>query len=134
MGKRSKKWARNKSAFDEVIGDPYAYPEPIQGHYAMLKSRSSISVAGADQSSPSPVNRARPTAVDFFVDVDGVIEDAMTTIGDNAFDTFLNTYVYEDDSKSVFNQKERAKIEQLVGNILVERKISPTTKYFTTIK
>lgn len=119
-------------AFNEICGDPYSKPEPIQGHYSMLKSRSTISVVDGEQKSPSPVNRARPSAIDFFCDVDAAIEDAMSTLGKDAFDTFLNTYVYEDGT--TFNQRERAKVEQLVGNILVQRKIYPVARYFTTIK
>ena len=132
MGRRSRRWALNKMAFDEVIGDPYGYPEPIQGHYALLKSRSTISVGGTEQKSPSPVNQARPSVVDFFVDIDSAIEDGMSTIGDEALSVFLNTYMYE--TGKTFNQKERAKVEQLIGNILVERKIFPLRSYFTTIR
>jgi len=131
MPKRSEKWARNKKAFDEIIGDPYGL-EPIQGHYGSLKSRSSISIAGSEQLSPSPVNKARPSAVDFFCDVDACIEDGMSTMYKGAFDTFVNTYITE--TGPIFNQKERTKVEQLVGNILVERKIYPAARYFTTIK
>jgi hypothetical protein len=132
MGKRSERWHRNKMAFDSIIGDPYSKPDPIQGHYAMLKGRSTISIVGGEQqTSPSPVNRAKPSVIDFFVDVDAAVEDGMSTI-EGGFTVFLNTYIYEDGK--TFNQKERAKVEQLIGNILVERKIFPLTKYFTTIK
>jgi hypothetical protein len=135
MSKRSKKWQLNKRAFDEICGDPYGFPEPIQGHYAMLKGRSSISVITPEQkASPSAVNKAKPNIVDFCCDVDSCIEDAMSTMQDGALDVFINTYIVENDLHKTFDQKERAKVEQLVGNILVQRKIYPVVKYFTAVR
>jgi hypothetical protein len=145
MGKRNKKKselvARYKSAFDEIIGDPYAYPAPIDGHYSMLKSRSSISsVKHKQNSAPGPVNRARPNPLDFFCDVDRAIKDALATFKPNQYEDgaftldeiFYNTYFTE--NGLIFMQAERSVIEQLVGRILVARKISPVSKYFTVTK
>lgn len=144
MGKRNRKAeraARNKRAFDEIIGDPYAYPEPIQGHYAMLKCRSSMAIGQSESKTASPVNQARPNAVDFFCDVEAAIRDGLEVFNREdlapspiakLLDIFDNTYILE--SGVIFVQVDRAKLEQLIGNILVARHISPAAKYFTTIK
>lgn len=132
--------ARNKRAFDEVIGDPYAKPDPIEGHYSMLKSRSSMSIAEPDRKSKSPVNEARPSAVDFFIDVDAAISDGLEVFGkswrepDQVGFIFSTTYFTEDPSYYHFTQKERAEVEQIIGQILVHRGISPASKYFTAIR
>lgn len=132
MPKRSEKWHRNKMAFNEVIGDPYGFPEPIVGHYVEVQHKSSVSILDTSkQSSPSPMNKARPSAVDFCVDVDKAIEDGMDTYGED-LEKFINTYIREEGY--IFRQKERSKIEQIIGNILIQRRISPVAKYFTTIK
>lgn len=135
MSRRSERWHRNKIAFDSIIGDPFSKPEPIEGRYAALKSRSSVIVVNNEpQSSPSPVNQARPSVTDFLIDVDAAIQDGMSTMHETAFRIFLDTYITEDESAVRFNQKERSKVEQLIGNILVERKIYPASRYFTAIR
>lgn len=136
MSRKNKKKAelvgKYKSAFDEVIGDPYAHPEPIEGHYSMLKSRSSIAIVEHKRdSSPSPVNQARPNQLDFFCDVDAAIKDGLESI-EQDLDMFTNTYFLE--QAPMFNQSVRALVEQTVGRILVARKISPVSKYFTVTK
>ena len=135
MPKRREKWARNKIAFDSIIGDPFAHPEPIEGHYATLKGRSSIIVTEKEQQgSPSPVNQARPTAIDFIIDVDSVLSDSIEVFKQGSMEKLLNTYIVEDKNLPIFNQKERNKLEQIIGNILIQRKIYPVSKYFTAIK
>lgn len=132
--------AKNKQAFDDVVGDPYAYKEPIDGHYMMLKSRSSIMVAESEQKTKSASNQARPNPIDFFCDVESCVEDGLTvfvkrektyTLSDIK-EVFDNTYLLG--TGDIFNQQERAKIEQDIGQILVARGISPVAKYFTSIK
>ncbi len=134
MSRKSERWSRNKRAFNEVIGDPYALHEPIEGHYSMLKGRSTIMIAGGETKSPSPVNQARPNVIDFIIDVDACVEDGMSTMDDVALRIFIDTYITEDPDAVKFDQNQRNKVEQLIGNILVERKIYPVTKYFTTIR
>jgi hypothetical protein len=137
--KKAELAAKYKAAFDEVLGDPYAHPEPIEGHYSLLKSRSSLSVAEPQRDSPSPVNQARPNQLDFFCDVDSAVDDGLAVFqkhhpefGKALNVLFLGTYWFE--TGPMFNQKERAELEQYIGRILVARKISPVSRYFTVTK
>lgn len=137
--KRSERWGTNKRAFDEIIGDPYAKPEPIQGQYSAMKSRSSVPIANIKGSLAESKNAARPSPVDFFCDVESAVEDGLNTytkefIGWRYENMFINTYIVEDASYPIFNQKERSKLEQIIGKIFVERGISPSSKYFTCIR
>ena len=133
--------AKYKRAFDEIIGDPYAHPEQIDGEYMARKSRSSISIGGTsvDQQSSSPVREARPNDVDFFCDVEAAVRDGLDVYGwredliQKLF-IFETTYITEDPGYYQFTQKERAEIEQHIGRIFVARGISPVRKYFTSIK
>jgi hypothetical protein len=132
--------AKNKRAFDDVLGDPFAYPEQIDGHYMMLKSRSSLAIADSEQKSKSPVNQARPNPIDFGCDVEAAVEDGLKVFIDrektytlsDIKEVFDNTYLLG--TGDIFSQQERAKLEQDIGQILVSRGISPVSKYFTTIK
>lgn len=135
--RKAERVARNKKAFDDVIGDPYAKPEPIEGHYALLRNRSSLSIAEPERQAPSPQNPARPNALDFFCDVESAVADGLDVWNSKCIsfqNKFNNTYFVEDPSYPSFDQKERAGIEQCIGNILVARSISPVAKYFTTIR
>ena len=137
--KRSERWGRNKRAFDEIIGDPYAKPEPIQGQYSALKSRSSVPIANIKGSLSESKNAARPSPVDFFCDVEAAVKDGLSTystqcIGGMYENLFINTYIVEDSNFGIFNQKERSKLEQIIGKIFIERGISPSSKYFTSIR
>lgn len=133
--------ARNKRAFDEIIGDPYGWPEPKDGQYILFKKKSSINVASYDelQSSASPVNRGKPNTMDFFCDVERAIDDGLIryfgkeNFG-NAVESFVYTYITEDGGPLTFTQSERAGVEQSIGALFVARKLSPVTRYFTTIK
>ena len=129
--------ARNKQAFDEIIGDPYAYPEPLNGLYYTLKTKSSITAAVISEQgqSKSPVNKAKPSSVDFFVDVEAAVRDGLEAFfGINTLDAFVSTYITEDGSQDAFSQNERAGVEQAIGRLFVARKISPVNRYFTTVK
>ena len=138
--KRSEKWFKNKRAFDEIIGDPYSKPEPTQGQYSALKSRSSVPVANITGSIGESKNAARPGPVDFFCDVEAGVKDGLATYAkgdgrENIYENvFINTYIVEDATKPVFEQKLRSQIEQTIGKIFIERSISPSSKYFTTIR
>ena len=138
--KRSEKWFKNKRAFDEIIGDPYSKPEPIQGQYSALKSRSSVPVANITGSIGESKNAARPGPVDFFCDCEAAVRDGLQTYANEGNclktleDVFINTYIVEDESKSTFSQQVRSKLEQIIGKIFIERSISPSSKYFTTIR
>lgn len=134
--------ARNKKAFDEVIGDPYGWPEPIDGQYYLLKTKSNLRVAeyhNALLGSGSQPNKAKPNAMDFFCDVERAIDDGLIRyFGNenfgNAVKSFVSTYITEDGGPLTFTQSERAGVEQSIGALFVTRKISPVTKYFSVIK
>lgn len=131
----AEKAARFKRAFDEIIGDPYAKPDPIEGHYSMLKSRSSLAIAEPERKAKTPVNEARPSAIDFFIDVEAAVLDGLEVWWFGSKDAkriFCNTYFYE--TGEILTQKERAEVEQAIGQILVYRGISPAAKYFTAIR
>lgn len=133
---KSERQARNKRAFDEVLGDPYSYTsdgsDTIQGHYSRLKNGSGVKVCTIDQQPGGSANPARPTALDFFIDVDAAIADGLDEIGSKLGDLFINTYFFEIDPR--FTQQERANVEQIIGRLLLKRSISPVSKYFTTIR
>lgn len=139
--RRAERAARNKKSFDDVIGDPFSKPEPIEGHYTMLKSRSSLAIAEPERKAASPQNPARPNAVDFFCDVEAAVRDGLEIFSRTWREElrqcefiFETTYFTEDQHYYQFTQKERAELEQIIGNILVARSISPVSKYFTTIR
>jgi hypothetical protein len=133
--------ARNKNAFDQVIGDPFAYPDPINGHYMRLKSVTSIRVQNLENESSGTGNAARPSVLDFFIDVENAICDGLEAwnhdyIAPGPINVlvalFYNTYFYECDMQ--FAPTDRPSIEQHIGRILIARKISPPSTYFTTIR
>jgi hypothetical protein len=133
--------AQNKNAFDTVIGDPFAYPDPINGQYMRLKSLTSIRVQNLENESSGTGNAARPSVLDFFIDVENAIRDGLEAWSRDCPGTgtinalvalFYNTYFYECDKQ--FAPAERPSIEQHIGRILIARKISPPSKYFTTIR
>jgi hypothetical protein len=141
VNKKAELAAKYKSAFDEIIGDPFAFPEPIPGMYEELKKKSAITIVepGKAGATPSPVNKAKPNHLDFFVDVEGSVQDGLLSYQlrtNYTFDELLvlfdNTYWIEDGT--VFTQKERAEIEQIIGRILSARKISPAGRYFISIR
>jgi len=132
--------SKNKKAFDDIIGDPYALGEPIDGQYSVLKSRSSVIISDAESSSHSPVNQARPNLMDFACDVEAAVRDGLEVFSETNMEEVLkmqrfyfdNTYLFG--SGVIFNMQERNRLEQIIGNILLQRGISPVQKYFTTIK
>jgi hypothetical protein len=121
----------NKIAFDDVIGDPYAKPEPIDGQYFTLRRRSTIGVMDNNfDLGKGTRNAAQPSAIDFFCDVERTCHEALT---DDEKTKFLNTYILEA-ADDVFTPKERMQIEQKLGKLFRQRKLSPVTKYFKTIR
>lgn len=131
--RRNDRYAENKAAFDDVIGDPFGVPDPVDGQYSKFKQRSSIRVANNDfDSGHATPNAARPSPLDFFCDVERAVEDALGEDRDQAV-RFMETYIWQS-SDNAFTPKERADIEQRVGTVLLKRKISPVTMYFKVIR
>lgn len=121
----------NKIAFDDVIGDPHAKPEPIDGQYFTLARRSTINVMDNNfDLGKGTRNAAQPSVIDFFCDVDRTISDALSP-EDKA--KFIEVYVLESNPDAL-TPKERMQIEQKLGKLFRNRKLSPVTKYFKTIR
>jgi hypothetical protein len=128
----SERFRKNKAAFDEIIGDPFSYPEPIYGQYHLLKRRSSISAAKTNfDEGRTTSNKARPSIVDFFCDVERTVEKAL--IEKNLLIKFADTYITEI-TEAAFTPDERKDIEQIVGKAFRDHGISPVRIYFTTIR
>ena len=123
----------NKNAFDDVIGDPFAVPEPVQGNLDRMSKRSSIMVANNDfDSGHATRNTAQPSHTDFFCDVDHMID--LEFEGDKKrIAMFRATYITEE-SENLFTPKERQVIEQTLGKLFRRNGISPVSKYFKTIR
>jgi hypothetical protein len=145
MVTKSERWARNSAAFREIIGDPFNRTEgesdPIQGQYAEFRSNSTVKVQDMEaMSKGGSANAARPNALDFFCDVEAAVKDGLAKFAptwrepDQVEFVFVTTYITEDSKYYSFNQSERSKIEQIIGNIFLARSISPTGKYFTAIR
>lgn len=139
VNQKAEQAAKYKKAFDQIIGDPFSYPEPTQGHYETLKTRSSVAIVQHDNETIGTANKSKPNQLDFFIDCENAVLDALVTYQNSVHYTldelttmFDNTYWIE--SGVIFNQKQRSEIEQIVGRILYARKISPVSKYFTAIR
>jgi hypothetical protein len=138
---KQERFRLNKSAFDEIIGDPYAYPEPVQGHYTTVITSSKIRPVcnwGEGRSAP---NLARPSPLDFCCDVENIVQLGLVRFmrGDKAeaaklLKVFINTYIIEDDKQESFSATERREIEQIIGRILLDRHVAPIRKYFLTVR
>lgn len=121
----------NKIAFDDVIGDPFAKPEPIDGQYFTLSRRSTINVMDNNfDLGKGTRNAAQPSVIDFFCDVERTIGDALTS---EEKTKFFEVYVLES-RPDALTPKERMQIEQKLGKLFRNRKLSPVTKYFKTIR
>lgn len=141
INRKSERAAKYKAAFDEIIGDPYTKPEPIDGEYLTLKNSSAVRIGGTDvtQKSSKTIAEARPNVVDFCCDVESAIKDGLEIFEwrenlDQKIFIFSTTYFTEYPEYYKFTQLERAVLEQHIGRILISRGISPVRKYFTFIK
>lgn len=124
--------AENKSAFDEIIGDPFAKPEAISGHYMTIKSRGAVQAAQNNfDEGIATRNPACPNVTDFVCDVERTLELTLTPA---ELIMFVNTYIYELTGNGTFDQSARSRIEQRVGKAFRDNRISPVSKYFTAIR
>lgn len=118
----------NKLAFDDIIGDPFAWPEPVMGQYAKLKNRSSIIVTrNSFDEGQITINPARPNVIDFFCDVEHAIASVVLP---EDLQNFVDTYITEV-STTIYTPQERSRIEQRVGKVFRQRKLTPVARYFT---
>lgn len=142
MATQRERVAANKRAFDEIIGDPYSKHD-LAGQYMAMRSRSSVKAVDNSIENQSTQgtsgNAARPNVVDFLCDVDCAIHDGVRKYakqvlrdGTDVLEEFYKTYLTQDGEFLL--QRQRADIEQIVGQILIARKISPAIRYFTALR
>lgn len=126
----------NKIAFDDVIGDPFAFrngtPEPVTGNYLRLQQRSSIQVMKHEfDMGKATRNTAQPNIQDFFCDVERIVEDGFNDA--ELLQKFTETYILESEDRH-FTSKQRMELEQKIGKLFRTHKISPVSKYFTSLR
>lgn len=123
------RYAENKAAFDEVIGDPFAKPEPIEGAYYRRKQRSSTHLSKIDDVGHGSRNPATPNDIDFFADVENIVAEVIHN--KVLLDKFWRTYMFDE---PLLGQVERSKLEQKIGRRFVTRRIVPVRRYFIAIR
>lgn len=122
--------AAAKQAFAEVFGDPYAEPEQRVGQYQTYKGRGLIQAMKNNfDEGKATRNPASPNVVDFYCDVERVLETTLTLTELEKFQL-----VYFEEDLSALTPNERQAIEQRIGRKLRERGISPVRRYFNTIR
>jgi hypothetical protein len=125
------RYSLNKKAFTDVLGDPWAYPEQVEGYYNILKRRSTISATGPLGEASTTLNAAKPSPVDFLCDVENIISRSMDK---ELLNLFIETYIISANGTSTLTQQERTKLEQRLGRLFLAYGISPVAKYFTAIR
>jgi hypothetical protein len=140
--RQKERLARNKRAFDEIFGDPFASPEPVEGYYHTLKTRSSIMAPLLDTESRTTANPCRPSSLDFLCDVEHVTCIGLSPPGKKGvpvvpdpelLERFTETYIHES-TTTAFSMEERSKLEQRLGQLFRAYRISPVARYFTTVR
>lgn len=128
----------NKAAFDDVLGDPFAINregkrEPRMGNYVKLAGRSvSIQAMSYDDLGKATRNSAQPNVQDFLCDVDRIVERELA----NEPEVLLKlkeTYIWES-TETAFTPKERMLLEQRLGKLFRAYRLSPVSRYFTSIR
>jgi hypothetical protein len=123
------RFQRNKAAFEEVFGNPFVKPEPLQGHYQRFRARQSAIMAIKYGDDPHGTkNPCQPSVIDFFCDVDNIVSRVLGTKQNVV--RFQLTYMEDDDKQ--FTPKQRQEIEQEIGAELLNLKIAPVLGYFQT--
>jgi DNA-binding phage protein len=125
--------AKNRKAFEDILGDPFAMPDSIDGHYHRMKFRSLLMAAKFDfDEGTVTANSAKPTAVDFYCDVELMVREVITD--EESFMKFIETYLTKPDGLTDLTAIERDFYEQRLGRMFRARGISPVAKYFTAIR
>jgi hypothetical protein len=125
---KAQEYSKNKAAFDEVIGDPFAL-EPIEGAYLRFKRRAQIKIQHINDLGHGTVNPARPLINDFFCDVENIIAEVITD--PDRLDEFWDTYLYEE---PVLTTAQRNYLEQRLGKKFWVRGLIPVKNYFIAVK
>lgn len=135
MGTHQSQWdtrvryAENKAAFVDIIGDPYALPEPIEGAYYRLKMRSQVGSQRITDLGHATANPARPNTMDFYADVERTVKEAVTN--PTLLEKFWKTYLCDEE---VLGQVERNRLEQIIGRKFRACKIFPAGQYFISVR
>ena len=108
----------NHKAFTDVIDA-----------YITLKSRSTISAVDSSQEAGGSANLAKPSALDFFCDVDNQIN---IVVKENMLQLFIERFIIGDESKLTLEQVNY--FEQRIGQLFVSREIWPIQKYFKVMR
>ncbi len=123
------RYAQNKAAFDDIIGDPFTVPDPVEGAYYRLKRSGGIKATQFTGLGQGTTNLAKPNIMDFFCDVELTVE--LVIKNDTLLARFWKTYL---DDELLLGQAERASLEQRIGKKLRAFRISPASRYFVSIR
>jgi hypothetical protein len=110
--------ALNHKAFTEVVDA-----------YITLKSRSTISAVDSSQEAGGSVNLAKPSALDFFCDVDNQIN---IVVKEDMLQLFIGRFFIGDDLAMTLEQANY--FEQRIGQLFVSRGIWPIQQYFKVMR
>jgi|ERR1035437_1702332 hypothetical protein len=105
-----------------------AFTETVDA-YVTLKSRSTISAVDASQEVGGSVNLAKPSALDFFCDVDNQV--SIVVKGD-MLQVFIERFIVGNELALTLEQANY--FEQRIGQLFVSRGIWPTQKYFKVMR
>lgn len=105
-----------------------AFTETIDA-YITLKSRSTISAVDVSNESGGAVNLAKPSALDFFCDIDNQIK---IVVKDDMLPQFIERFIFGDELVMTLEQTNY--FEQRIGQLFVSRGIWPTQKYFRVMR
>lgn len=131
--KRRQKESEYKKAFDDVIGDPYALGEPLEGNYITLKCRSSVPNTDYEKESSATPNQARPSILDFAIDVEKSVSLGLSNLNVLS-EVFWKVYVEGYHEDKLLTQGQRTQLESKIGRIFLEQGISPVRNYFKVIR
>lgn len=145
-----------QQAFTAVMGDPFAPeditdetttgPEPSKNEdeqyqrivldYPALKGCSPLQAQrynfGFGRATNNPL---RPSVSDFICDTERIIANEFTKTHDKKYlQSFMDLYLYGDVKASPFTDKQRRELEQRIGRLFLFHGMSPTSKYFSTVR
>lgn len=122
--------AAYKKAFTEILGDPFALEE-IEGQYNEMRRKCPMHIQRLNGLGHETKNPAKPNAMDFYCDVERVIEEVVDT---NLLPKFEKIYIMGDIDNPQLSQAQRNRLEQRIGKLLIAHKIYPVRDYFKTIR
>jgi hypothetical protein len=124
----SKRYASATKTRERRALNHRAFTETVDA-YVTLKSRSTISSVDASQEVGGSVNLAKPSALDFFCDVDNQV--SIVVKGD-MLQVFIERFIVGNELALTLEQANY--FEQRIGQLFVSRGIWPTQKYFKVMR